>query len=269
MEHVQRSLHQAYGPLLRIAPNEIACADPEAIRTICPAQQPLVKTDFYPVWANTTFPRHPDSFSETSEKSHSQRRRILNHVYSLSNVLQSKQYIDNCSPLFATRLHEFADRSKVLDLGEWLQWCARICKSRALSLLICFGRYALAAIGELFFGQMFGFMRQSEDHESYIKSLDTLLPVLCTVAVAPSYTSPLILMSSILNPMVRKALKAVDHIAAAAQRCVNQRTKENSEESVGLRRRDPMQQLLDIAQGKEEKVDFDVGEVQYEACVAL
>ena len=122
MEHVQRDLHQRYGPLIRIAPNEVACADPEAIKKLYPTQSPLTKTDFYPAWANGTFSKHADHFCVTDEKAHSERRRIVNHVYSLSNVLQSEGYIDECSRLFIQRIGEYADEGRVMDLGEWLQW---------------------------------------------------------------------------------------------------------------------------------------------------
>jgi hypothetical protein len=108
--------------LIRIAPNEVACADPEAIKQIYPTQSPLMKTDFYPVWHNKTFSKYPDHFSATDERSHTERRRIVNHVYSLSNVLKSEEYIDKCSMLFAEKIGEYADQGLVLDLGEWLQW---------------------------------------------------------------------------------------------------------------------------------------------------
>lgn len=121
MEHVQRALHQKYGPLIRIAPNEIACAYPDALKQIYRLQAPLSKTDFYPVWGNKSFSKYPDLFSGTDEKLHSERRRIVNHVYSLSNVLQSEEYIDKCSELFIKRLGEYADAQQTVNLGEWLQ----------------------------------------------------------------------------------------------------------------------------------------------------
>lgn len=122
MDRVQRHLHARYGPLIRIAPEEIACADPVAIKDIYPTQNPLTKTDFYPAWGNKEFSKYPDHFCVTDEKLHTQRRRIVNQVYTLSNVLQSEEYIDKCSLLFIDRLNEFADQGTVLDLGKWLQW---------------------------------------------------------------------------------------------------------------------------------------------------
>lgn len=250
MDHAQRSLHKKYGPLVRIAPNEIACADPEAIKKIYRTSQPLTKTDFYPIWGNKTFSKYPDNFSGTDEQLHSERRRIVNHVYSLSNVLQFERFIDRCSELFMTRLAERADGVQVVDLGEWLQW------------------YAFDVVGELFFGQMFGFLENAHDHESYIESLDTLIPAITTAAVAPSYIRPIILTSAILNPAARRALKAIDHIAAAARICVAKR-REKTVGDDSSARHDLLHQLLGIVREKGEKVDFGVPEVEYEAYVAL
>ncbi len=122
MDVVQRALHQKYGPLVRISPNEIACADPEAIRKIYPVSKPLEKSYFYKNWHITGFSKYSDHFSNRDERSHSERRRIVNSVYSMTTILSLEQYIDNCSALFVKRLEEFADSGAVIDLGDWLQW---------------------------------------------------------------------------------------------------------------------------------------------------
>lgn len=119
---VQRALHQKYGPLVRIGPNEIACADPEAIRKIYPMSKPLNKSYFYANWHITGFSKYPDLFSNTNERMHNERRRIVNGVYSMTTILTLEQYIDNCSALFVKRMGEFADSGAVVDLGTWLQW---------------------------------------------------------------------------------------------------------------------------------------------------
>jgi hypothetical protein len=122
MDVVQRALHQKYGPLIRIGPGEIACADPEAIRKIYPTSKPLTKASFYTVWQNKTFSKYPDNFSNTNERLHSERRRIVNNVYSMSTILSLEPYIDTCSALFIKRMGEYADSGAVIDLGDWLQW---------------------------------------------------------------------------------------------------------------------------------------------------
>lgn len=127
MDVVQRALHQRYGPLVRIAPDEVACADPEAIRTIYRTQAPLTKTAFYPIWNNEkAFGNRSDNFTETDEQLHSNRRRITNNVYSMSMVLTLESYIDKCSDLLLQRLGELADAGATLDLGEWLQWSVTV-----------------------------------------------------------------------------------------------------------------------------------------------
>lgn len=121
MEHTQRDLHAKYGPLVRIAPNELACSDPKAIKTIYGIKSGYFKTDFYPAWANTSISKHPDHFCNVDEKSHSDRRRIVSSVYTMSNVLKSETYIDKCMELFVRRMGEYADGGSAVDLGEWLQ----------------------------------------------------------------------------------------------------------------------------------------------------
>ena len=122
MDVVQRQLHKKYGPLVRIAPDEIACAALEAISNIYPTSKPLAKQHgFYSVWQNKSFSKYPDNFSNTDEKLHSERRRIVNNVYSMSTILSLEPYIDDCSRLFLQRMGGFADLGTVVDLGDWLQ----------------------------------------------------------------------------------------------------------------------------------------------------
>ncbi|KAL2396868.1 Cytochrome P450 monooxygenase gsfF [Exophiala dermatitidis] len=250
MEHVQRRLHAKYGPLIRIAPNEVACAYPDAIKTIYRTQGALEKTDFYTVWNNQNFSKHPDMFTCVNDKVHAERRRIINHVYTLSNVLRSEEYIDKCTELFLERMAEYQDGKKPFDLGRWVQM------------------YAFDVIGELYFGRMFGFMETRSDHESWIHSLDLLLPFLCMTAVVPTYVRPLILASSIAVPGSLKAVKAIDTIATAARKCAAKRFSEGKE-AKSKDRTDILEQLYTIHQEKGEKVDFNMPEIEQEAWIAL
>lgn len=81
-------------------------------------------------------------------------------------------------------------------------------------------------IGELFFGRMFGFMKKSEDHESYIKSIDTILPYLTSASSAPKAFRPFILTPILFSSAARKAQKATDHVVLAARSCVANDVKE-------------------------------------------
>lgn len=249
MDVVQRQLHARYGPLVRISPNEVSCADPDAIPKIYPNHRPLQKTDFYPIWGRPSISNQPDSFTCTDERVHSQYRRIVNPVYTLSNVLKSEEYLDGCINLFIERLGEYADVQKAIDLGHWLQM------------------FAFDVIGEIFFGRMFGFMEESHDHESLIASLDTLMPPLCVMAIAPVYLRPFILISSLFIPGARKSGKAVGIIEEKARICVAERLG-HIQDGLELRN-DLLSHLLQIRDEKGEKINFSTNEVILESWIAI
>ncbi|KAH7067852.1 cytochrome P450 [Paraphoma chrysanthemicola] len=249
MHVVQRRLHDIYGPIVRIGPNEITTTDLSAIAKIYRHQQPLQKTDFYAVWGGGNISKQCDTFTQTDERLHSGYRRVVNPVYTLSNVLKSESYINLVSDLFLKRLGEYADRNEPIDLGLWLQM------------------YAFDVIGEIFFGGMFGFLEKSEDHGAFIASLDALMPVLCISAIAPTYLRPLIMSSAIVIPAAFKAVKAIDGIRKAALAAGGRRKKE-IEDGVA-HRNDILQQLFGIVREKGEKVNFSSGEATLEAYVAM
>jgi hypothetical protein len=113
---IRNSAHSSASSQMRLrAPT------PEAIRKIYSTSWPLTKNDIYPSYGNKTFSKCPDNFSNTNEKLHSEHRRMVNNVYSMSTILTLEPYIDNCSRLFLQRIGEFADSHAVIDLGDWLQ----------------------------------------------------------------------------------------------------------------------------------------------------
>lgn len=122
LDVVQRDLHRRYGPLVRIAPDEIACADPEAIRKIYSTTSPLNKSDFYHIWDVGAFSKYPNAFAIVDENMHFERRRIVSSVYSMSTVLTLEPYIDNCSRLFVKRMTERTVPHEAIDLGDWFLW---------------------------------------------------------------------------------------------------------------------------------------------------
>jgi hypothetical protein len=122
-------------------------------------------------------------------------------------------------------------------------------------------------VGEIFFGDMFGFLQNSEDHGAFIASLDALMPVLCMAAIAPSYVRPIIMTSAIAIPAVLKAVKAIDGIRKAAVSAASRRMI-NIEEDAPVRN-DMLQQLFDIVREKGEKMNFSSREATLEAYVAM
>lgn len=120
-DQVQRALHQKHGPLVRIAHNEVSVADPAAIKTIYSVKSGFTKTDFYPPFAPNVS-SHGDHFTQLDEAAHAERRKYVNSIYSMSTILESEKYIDDCSDVFLEKMAKMAREKKEIDFGGWIQW---------------------------------------------------------------------------------------------------------------------------------------------------
>ncbi|KAF1974187.1 cytochrome P450 [Bimuria novae-zelandiae CBS 107.79] len=247
VEKDQRALHAKHGPLIRIAPNEVSCSDPEAFATIYRFSNALDKASFYEPYNTTGFSPHGDIFSCKSDKKHGQRRRIISSIYSMTNVTKSEAYIDSCSNLLTERLGQFASSGKPCDLGEWLHW------------------YTFDVIGELFYGRAFGFIDEGKDQNDWIKSLDKMIPFVCLMGVAPPLLRPLIGIGTLLMPAGQRIRKGVENIGESSARLMKEAYRSRMEVS----RTDMAQQVFDIYEKNGQKLDFRWGDVEQESYGAL
>ncbi|KAJ6086421.1 cytochrome P450, partial [Penicillium canescens] len=250
LDVVQRELHRRYGPLVRIAPDEVACADPEAIRKIYSTTSPLNKSNFYHIWDVGAFSKYPNAFAIVDEKLHFERRRIVNGVYSMSTVLTLESYIDDCSRLFVECMTERTVSDQAIDLGDWFLW------------------YAYDVIGELFFGRSLGFIENRGDQGAFLASLELMLPVLTTAAASSPLVRGLIMGLFTLSSTARKGLKGMNHIIETARTSVDDRVSAVSTPGK-QERRDLLHNLLTIVYSKGDKLDFGIEDVKNEAFAAL
>ena len=74
---------------------------------------------YYDAWAspNNGYLGH---FPTRDEKEHSDRRRVVNNVYSLSSVLESEKSIEQCTQLFCETMHDFLEKGVMDDLSLWI-----------------------------------------------------------------------------------------------------------------------------------------------------
>ncbi|KAI0024972.1 cytochrome P450 3A13 [Xylariomycetidae sp. FL0641] len=116
------SLHLKYGPVVRIAPNEVSFTSQEAIKEIyASGGSGYDKTEFYNLF--TVFGRRT-MFSTLNKEDHAKRKRVLADRYANTNVMKSssldgikersRRFIERCSrsvggsvDLFV-RLHDYA-----------------------------------------------------------------------------------------------------------------------------------------------------------------
>ncbi len=155
-DHV--ALHQKYGPVVRIAPDEVSISSPEAARLVLSAGKHFYKTDFYGVFPP---PENPDIFTEVREHVHAQKKKVANVPYSMAAMQQLSPFIDDTIDIFmgkmdiiSTATAGVGPKGPTVDLGAWLHW------------------FAFDVLGEVAFSRSFGFLDQGRDVENAIKTID-------------------------------------------------------------------------------------------------
>jgi hypothetical protein len=157
LQHID--LHRKYGPVVRIAPNEVSLASPEAARLLLSAGKGFHKTDFYGVFPP---PENPDIFTETREDVHAQKKRVANVPYSMAAMQQLSPFINDTIELFMRKIDEHRSahvgtaggKGKVFDLGAYLHY------------------FAFDVLGEVAFSRSFGFLAEGRDVDDAIKTID-------------------------------------------------------------------------------------------------
>lgn len=46
----------------------------------------------------------------------------MNNVYSMSTVLESEQYVDDCTHVLLEKIANASLNKEIMDIGEWIQW---------------------------------------------------------------------------------------------------------------------------------------------------
>ncbi|KAH8655306.1 cytochrome P450 [Xylariales sp. PMI_506] len=137
-------LHTKYGPVVRIGPNELSYAQPEAWESIMGHRK-------HGHVENLKDPNYISSSSHhivgAGTQDHSRMRRLMSHGFSAGSMLQQQPLIQGYVDLLMQRLRENADDSKApLDISAWFNYTT------------------FDIIGDLAFGEPFGCLRESTLH---------------------------------------------------------------------------------------------------------
>ncbi|KAF7898938.1 uncharacterized protein EAF01_008151 [Botrytis porri] len=153
-ERTNQQLHTRYGPIVRIAPHEYSIDDVNAAKVIYSISGgSFPKAPWYTAWQPPNL--NPASiFSELDSHNHSVQRRKVANYYSMSSMVGYEGHVNNCSELLSRNLVELATSGDFANMQHWLQ---------------C---YAFDVIGEITFGQRFGFLDKGEDKDGVFKAID-------------------------------------------------------------------------------------------------
>lgn len=151
-DHIK--IHEKYGPIVRIAPNELSLASPNAAREVLAAGKGFHKTDFYGVFPP---PENPDIFTETREAVHAVKKRYASNPYSMAVMQQLSGYIEDTEKLLMKKLDAMCHSAdRYCNLGDYLHY------------------YAFDVLGEIAFSRKFGFIEAGYDLEKAIKTIDDM-----------------------------------------------------------------------------------------------
>ncbi|KAJ5731666.1 uncharacterized protein N7483_006174 [Penicillium malachiteum] len=165
-EHENIRLHQKYGPIVRIAPNQYSISDVSAIKTVYGSGSKFPKSAWYDGW------KHPQQwtvFADRDIKRHSDTRKRFTSLYSMSSLVSYEPFVDRCIDIFFARLDEFATKKQSFNLGHWFQ---------------C---YAFDVIGDITFGQRFGFLDRGEDIDGAISAVHNVMMYSALIGVYPEW----------------------------------------------------------------------------------
>jgi len=163
LDHID--LHRKYGPVVRIAPDEVSLSSPEAARLLLSAGKRFFKTQFYGVFPP---PENPDIFTETREDVHAQKKRVANVPYSMAAMQQLGPFIDDTVELLVRKVDEHiaATAAAVADVADSSS------RNTDFNLGDHLHYFAFDVLGEVAFSRSFGFLAEGRDVDDAIATID-------------------------------------------------------------------------------------------------
>ncbi|KAI1305687.1 cytochrome P450 [Xylaria venustula] len=112
-------LHKQYGPVVRIAPNELAFSSPQAWRDIY-GHKKLGQEEF-PKYEGTykIFKHLPTSIINSDREEHGALRRQLSHGFSDRSMREQEPIIGSYVDLFISRLKDLSKKDSIHNMREW------------------------------------------------------------------------------------------------------------------------------------------------------
>ncbi|OQE40057.1 hypothetical protein PENCOP_c006G00339 [Penicillium coprophilum] len=145
------SLHQKYGKVVRIAPDEVSFVDAAALKGLYGMGKTSLKSKWYDTW---TIPNMTVSFfAATEPKLHRHLRSRVSNAYSMSSILSMEPFIQEVASELWGRFREFSKSSERVPLHLWGNY------------------FAFEVVGQLSLGGKIGFVERGEDVDGIIKSI--------------------------------------------------------------------------------------------------
>ncbi|KAH7335758.1 isobutene-forming enzyme and benzoate 4-hydroxylase [Rhizoctonia solani] len=159
-----QQLHEKYGTFVRLGPNHISVADPDALEVVY--GHGLSKSDFYHVFQNGS---KRDLFNTLDKAEHSLKRKRLAPIFSAQNTLtfepRVRSHIRQLCAQWDLRCKEAARGVSGVN------WTARNGQA-VIDICAQFSYLAFDIIGDLALGSPFGLIQAQKDSSLAIESFD-------------------------------------------------------------------------------------------------
>lgn len=197
----------------------------------------------------------------------------------MTSILQSEQYIEKCIDVWIEELDAMVDKKESFDLWVWTRMYVLyyiLCTTQPAAIYIqmlmkysC--RYAYDVVGELYFSKMFGFLQSGGDHLGYIAATDDLIPIQFLAGNMPTYVRSIFMLTGVLFPKVRGALKALGSLTEATNTMLKNRLAalQSGSDDSKPQRADILGKLMDISHKNGKELDFVLDDVKMEVFIAL
>ncbi|WKT51676.1 Cytochrome P450, E-class, group I [Fusarium oxysporum f. sp. vasinfectum] len=161
LPHTLVRLHEQYGDVVRVGPNDLSFRNPDAVNTIYKAGRQLKKTAFYDGF--TTF--NPNLFGTQDEEIHAIRRRQMAHAFSLQSIKEMEHLVDSHILKLRKNLDHFSDSNREFDLKDMIAF------------------YVFDVLGELAFSRSFD--SQDERSLALLPPVNDHIYLACLMGMTP------------------------------------------------------------------------------------
>ncbi|KAI9749736.1 MAG: hypothetical protein M4579_006764 [Chaenotheca gracillima] len=208
--------HKKYGPLVRIQPDHVSVADPDAIPIIYGHGNGFLKSHYYDAFVSI----QRGLFNTRDRAEHSRKRKVVSHTFSARSIGQFEQYIHHSLEELTKQWDRISSTAPGGGYAEMdsLHW---------------FNYLAFDIIGDLAFGAPFGMVRHGKDVAEVRKTPDappTYAPAIEVLNRRGEVSGTLGCLPELKpwakylpDPFFRQGLQAVENLAGIAVARVNER----------------------------------------------
>ncbi|PWN92576.1 cytochrome P450 [Acaromyces ingoldii] len=145
-------LHEKYGPVVRIAPDEVSFVDATALKKLFGhGSNSAPKTKWYNTWQLSG--QGESVFATQNAQMHAKLRRKLASTYSMTAILQVESLVQEVADENWAAFERIAGESRVIDLDFWT------------------GAFSYDVVSELGMGGRLGFVKSATDVNGLIRAV--------------------------------------------------------------------------------------------------